>query len=227
VTLIGRHGDGKGTLLKVVGGVLLPTGGLVFMPPQLRNFYVTHSPVLFYATLLENLIFGLNENDKRKDDMFTRVLTICRRLGVHPEVIELIKDGEARDWSQDLSPSQRSRLHLARAFIANPEVLVMELPTALFDQRSAHNLLDVIREHVDMKGLYVDARHRVTARPRTCVLSTMRPEACNVADKVYVVTRGAVKEVRHEDAEATLRGVKLADTGSTDGDECPASRQWH
>jgi ABC-type multidrug transport system fused ATPase/permease subunit len=221
VAFIGRHGEGKGTLLKVVGGVLLPAGGLVFLPPQLRNCYITQSPMLFYASLLENLTFGLTAAEKAKDDMIVRIRSICARLGVHPEVIKTLNggyEGVARDWCHVLSPSQRARLHLARAFISNPEVLVMELPTALFDQRTAHDVLGAIREHVDMKGLYTDSNHRVTARPRTCVLTTMRAEACDLADKVYLVTRHDVEEVRHRNVSEVLREAVLADSQGI-GDE--------
>merc|ERR1719272_619020 len=57
--LVGKHGSCKGTLLKVLGEVLLPTKGSYFVPPQLRVYFVTQFPLFFYGSLIDNLVFGL------------------------------------------------------------------------------------------------------------------------------------------------------------------------
>jgi ABC-type multidrug transport system fused ATPase/permease subunit len=195
--LTGKHGDGKSTLLKVIGGVLLPTSGHYFVPPQLRVCHVSDSVLFLHRSLKENLLFGLSPEDKQLPGQVDRAKTICRMLGISDAILEALSSDEAKDWHQLLSISQRKKLHLARGFIANPEVLTLDRPTAGFDLKTAMVILDMMKEHVRCKGLIVSDKDSYIRRPRTIVFSTDRPEACAIADLIYVVKRSQVRQVQH------------------------------
>merc|ERR1719174_2577503 len=167
IALIGDHGSGKGTLLKVVGGVLLPSTGDFFSPPQLRVFYVTHEPLFFYAGLFDNLTFGLSAAEKKMSGTVTRVEQICSWLGVDHYVMRMLPSSTKRDWLKTLPHSQLKRLHVARALIANPEVLVMEKPACGFDHPTAERILNLLRKHVMERGLAVEEDRKIRMRPRT------------------------------------------------------------
>jgi ABC-type transport system involved in cytochrome bd biosynthesis fused ATPase/permease subunit len=197
IALVGAHGAGKSTLLKIIGGVLLPTSGDFFAPPQLRIYFVTSHPLFLHDTLVANMTFGMSADDRRAEEEsdFSRIRNICHRLGASPGTMEMIDSKTKFDWCQMLSYSQLKILHIARALIANPEVLVLEKPTLGFDQRAAENMMGIIREHIDRKGLGLSGDHLVLARPRTVIFSTDRVAAGAYADIVYAVTSESVQVV--------------------------------
>merc|ERR1719161_2888864 len=57
VALVSQRGGGKTTMLKVLGGVLLPESGL-HLPPHLRVLHISGDPHFFEGTLRQNLTFG-------------------------------------------------------------------------------------------------------------------------------------------------------------------------
>jgi ABC-type multidrug transport system fused ATPase/permease subunit len=185
--LIGKHDHGKGTLLKLIGGVLLPTDGMFFAPPQLRIFYVTQEPLFFYESLFENLSFRLSYEDKASPHSYDRVYHICKWIGVNELALGLLDTNTKRDWVKTLPHSQLKRLHLARALVANPEVLVIEKPSLGLDHHSSANVFRLLRQHVKQKGLIKNPKQTILARPRTVIFTTEKPEACHVADAVHMV----------------------------------------
>merc|ERR1719183_754005 len=62
VGIIGPRGEGKGTIIKLLGGVVLPDAGVhLFIPTHLRVLHVTAEPLFFHGTLYKNLTLGLRE----------------------------------------------------------------------------------------------------------------------------------------------------------------------
>jgi len=195
--LIGKHGDGKSTLLKLIGGVLLPTSGCLFIPPQLRVFPVGNFPIQLKGSLFDNLTFGLSDIEKASPAQIPRVKEICRRLGLSEQIVDYVSGDVVKSWGLLLSISQLKKIHLARAFVSNPEVLVLDRPTAGFDLKTTIDILDMMQEHVRLKGLGMDEKTALLRRPRTIIFSTDRPEACSIADLIYLVKRDNVREVGH------------------------------
>jgi ABC-type multidrug transport system fused ATPase/permease subunit len=197
--LIGKHGDGKSTLLKLIGGVLLPVSGEYFVPPQLRVCFVSHSPILFHASLLDNLWFGLDAERKKEPGQLDRIKGICRKLTVSEAILDTLESREVKDFNLLLSSSQLKKFHIARAFIANPELLVFDRPIAGFDLKTGDEAMNAMKEHIRCKGLCESSVDTHLRRPRTIVFSTDRPEPCTIADFIYVIRRKAVREVSHSE----------------------------
>jgi ABC-type sulfate/molybdate transport systems ATPase subunit len=200
--LLGRHGDGKGTLLRIIGGVSLPTSGNYFIPPQLRVCFVVQTPVFFsHATLLDTLAFGLTGPQRDDPDLKRRVKLICAEVGVHEEIMTHLDSSQARDWGMCLSMAQLKKIHLARAFIANPEVLVLDRPTAALDAKALAKLCELLQRYVQNRGLVDDGSdaNDHLQRPRTVVFTTERIEATAIAHRIFIVKPNGVKQMRHED----------------------------
>merc|ERR1719161_379801 len=208
-----RSGGGKTTMLKVLGGVLLPGKG-VNLPPHLRVLHISEQPVFFEGTLRKNLLFGVVDSVHQShtgDDSINRVIAILRKLLVPESLIEdvidepEIDDNQIREdfmyWGTKLSLTQRALLHLARALIANPDVLCIHRPTRAFDRGMPEfmNTLNVLREFVDERGVEQDPTMKWHRRPRTCIVTAGRAANVGVFDSVFQVDGvNGVKEIPKE-----------------------------
>lgn len=200
VALVGLRGQGKSTMLKLLCGHLLPEGGLN-IPPHLRVLHTPEMPLFFEGSILQNLRFGVEENDK--DGELDRVKAICRKLLISEPLIESMA-GEIHDfqWFQALSLTQRFLLHLARSLITNPEVLCIHRPTQAFDRDSPEfdNTLNLLRRFVDERGLEQDPETKFDRRPRTCIVTAgTRAAQSDIFDSVFRVEgMKGVKQLREK-----------------------------
>lgn len=196
VCIVGPQGGGKSTLLKLIGGEMLPTpddvsanpgkdDGQFIVPSHLRVFHVT-SPLFFEGTLEDNLLFGVAPGDD--DGRLERVQQICQKLGLDKEVVEQAESNAEHVWSDVLSSTQCQLLSIASALIANPEVLCIHKPTQTFDSLTATKVTEVFKEFVEKRGL-VQLSPVSARRPRTCIMTLSRNNNLELADAVFDVSR--------------------------------------
>merc|ERR1719379_879172 len=81
--------------------------------------------------------------------------------------------------------SHRSLINIARALVANPEVLGMHKPSMALREETAENMLSQLRAFVDDKGLEMDPEMLHMRRPRTCIITAARAYATKLADQVF------------------------------------------
>lgn len=98
-----------------------------------------------------------------------------------------------------LSYTDTGLLHIARALVMNPEVLVIHKPLSHFDDIHSRAVLDYLREFVDQRGVEKPEEGRITRRPRTCMYSADTTGATHVADVTLYVGAGKVQEVDMEE----------------------------
>jgi ABC-type multidrug transport system fused ATPase/permease subunit len=200
IALVGRPGDGKSTLMKILGSQIIPDSGDFLIPPHLRALHISAQPTFFNDTLMNNLIYGVGPDDK-VDGSAERVTAICKMLDVSDKVLKYInpddKDmfGVKADWGDILSQTQRALVSLARAFIANPEILVIHKPTVVFDDSTTINTFICLRKFVVEKGLCMDPNGAALRRPRTCIITTSRPRGVAAADHVFQIKPDMVIEM--------------------------------
>merc|ERR1712025_1252237 len=118
--------------MKLVGGVLLPQHGMMFIPPWLRVLHCSAEPLFFEDTMKANLTFGVHADDPL-DGAVDRIVRICKLLELPDETIEKIHSESVEPWHDTLSRTQKSLLSIARALVANPAVLVVHTPALGFD----------------------------------------------------------------------------------------------
>lgn len=91
-------------------------------------------------------------------------------------------------WINAFSHTDYARLNLARVLVCNPEVLVMHKPTVDFDDRERLELIKLLREHVDEKGIELPAQSSATRRLRTVFFTSSSTAGVNNADAVFKVS---------------------------------------
>ncbi|MGW0546909.1 thiol reductant ABC exporter subunit CydD [Streptomyces altiplanensis] len=185
VAVVGPSGVGKSTLLNVLLGFAPVDEGRVLVGdgPQAvdladvsmerwreRIAWVPQRPHLFAGTVAENVRLA------RPDADDAAVATALRDAGAYDFVAGLPHGAETRlgEDGAGLSAGQRQRLALARAFLADRPLLLLDEPTANLDGETEAGIVDAVRR---------------LAAGRTVVLVVHRPALLAVADRVVELTR--------------------------------------
>ena len=196
---MGPPGAGKGVLLKLLGGVYECSHGRIFVPPHLRVFHVAKAAEMLGGSVCENLFFGLLQPGQRAADLDRATLArgwrICERLGFPAGLMRLAKGIDQETATGRtltyLSRSDRKLIHLARAFICNPEVLVVHTPGIDLDEGTKLKVISTLRTFVECRGVEMDPATLGVRRPRTCVFSTSDgADARYVDEMLYCRERG-------------------------------------
>ncbi len=133
--IIGPSGAGKTTLLKILALLSKPTEGHIYyddvevddkaISPLRRRFtMVFQNTVLFNTTVYENIAYGLKIRNLLRDEAVKRIRDVMERLGLN---------GLEKRHVSKLSVGQQQRVSLARALVIEPDILILDEPTANLD----------------------------------------------------------------------------------------------
>ncbi|MFD1537695.1 ABC transporter ATP-binding protein [Nonomuraea guangzhouensis] len=186
VALVGSTGAGKTTLAKLISRFYDPTAGRVLLDgvdlreldePTLRKavVMVTQENFLFSGTVADNVRFGRPGASDRE------VREAAKAIGAH-EFISALPDGydtEVGKRGGRMSAGQRQLVAFARAFLADPAVLILD---------EATSSLDVPSERLVQRAL------RTILADRTALIIAHRLSTVEIADRVLVMERGEIVE---------------------------------
>ena len=133
VCIVGPSGCGKTTVLRIVAGLETPTTGSVTVAPGTdsghpQNAMVFQEHGLFpWMTVVDNVAYSLEMRGVGKRERRERVMPFLEKIGL---------GRFHRHYPRDLSGGMRQRVSLARAFVADPEILLMDEPFAALDAQN-------------------------------------------------------------------------------------------
>lgn len=183
--IVGESGSGKTTLLKVLAG-LYPVyweGGKLATLSKKKAVYVPQEPFLFPWSIRQNLLLGSSGTGTRQE----AVIDAAIRDACAEFVYDLPNglDTVVSEGGASLSGGQRARLAIARALVADPDVLLLDEPGANLDARTE-------------EALWERLRGRMTGK--TLVVVTHRLSGIKSSDFVVMLDRGrVVASGRHEE----------------------------
>nr|WP_276040266.1 type I secretion system permease/ATPase [Sphingomonas sp. GM_Shp_1] len=200
IAVLGRNGAGKSTLLQGLSGMLQPVSGEVLLddlalhqidPADVRRevALLTQNSRLFHGTLRENLTMGapMAGNDA--------ILAALEMVGA-VDFVRRLRDGLEHvvlEGGRGLSGGQQQALLLARLLIRQPQVMLLDEPTAAMDEASERQFI---------------TRFQEWSRDRTVVVATHRMRVLDWVDRVIVIDNGLILlDQPKAQALATLQGA--------------------
>ena len=121
--IVGASGSGKSTILRLAAGLIEPTTGSIARPLTTRMIF-QNGALLPWLTAYENVAFGLLESAQGDEAKERLILKTMKALGVLP--LE-------HHYPRDLSGGERQRVGIARALVAEPELLLLDEPFSALD----------------------------------------------------------------------------------------------
>ena len=184
IAVLGRMGAGKSTLLQLFAGMYKPTAGVIRLdgidlslidPSDVRRDVglLAQGSNLFHGTIRENLLLG---RPMASDRELLEALRMSGGLSLvqgRPEGLdELIQEG-----GLGLSGGQRQALLLARTVVRQTSVLLLDEPTAHFDEVTEHQVIDALTPWL---------------APRTLIVATHRMQVLQWVDRIIILDGGRV-----------------------------------
>jgi len=140
VALVGSNGSGKSSLLRTLHGLVPPTQGQVTQAPGVRQAMLFQRPHMLRLSALNNVALGLWLDRARGLNWSAAqelALQAMQRVGLQ---------SVARQNGRQLSGGQQQRLALARAWARQPDVLLLDEPTASLDPHAKREVEALMAE---------------------------------------------------------------------------------
>merc|ERR1711974_423080 len=143
-----------------------------------------------HRDLLSELEDGELSEDGSVECNDTLTSSRCCCCGVEQEAIQ---DIGSSDWQHEVNYCTRLKVHLARALIMNPEVLVLQRPLYHYNEEEGLAVFRLLRDHVQFRGLGLPVGSTEKRRPRTLFFTADTVEHIMGADVAWTVQRGGVE----------------------------------
>jgi len=152
VAVMGPSGSGKSTLLNMLAGIDLPDAGelriggnrLDRMGETARSAWRAHNMGIVFQ--FYNLLPMLNAAENVELPLLLKPLSARERRVRVGKVLDLVGlSGRAKQYPAMMSGGQQQRIGIARAIVADPELLLCDEPTGDLDRKSADEILDMLR----------------------------------------------------------------------------------
>lgn len=211
IAVLGKNGAGKSTLLKALAGQLDAAAGEVMLdgialphidPADVRRdiCYVGQDARLFHGSLRENLMMGAPD---ASDGELVRVLALTGALAFVRRLPKGL-DHPVGEGGAGFSQGQRQLLLLSRNLLRNPQIIILDEPTASLDETTERAFI---------------AQFGAWSQGRTVIIATHRMRALDLVGRIIVVDNGRI--ALDDGKEAALRrltGVKpVAPTSAAAG----------
>ncbi|PSM17445.1 hypothetical protein C7T96_14045 [Nitratireductor sp. StC3] len=132
VSLVGRSGCGKTTLLNIIAGLERPTSGTVEIhgravrgPGQGQGVVFQQHALFPWMTALRNVVFGFRDASLSKSDKQERARELLQLVGL---------SAAADKYPREMSGGMQQRVAIARALALDPEILLMDEPFGALDE---------------------------------------------------------------------------------------------
>ena len=186
VAIVGHTGAGKTTLSNLLLKFYTPEFGQIRIDGRNLSELQTASyrrliapvlqdPFLFRGTIMQNILYV--QPDVTKED----VIVLANKFGL-TDIFSVLPDGletNVGEMGRNLSEGQRQAVSILRAFVRNPEILILDEPTSQIDPFSERRIINALQEFLSEK---------------TLILITHRFSMISLVDRIVVLREGNIVE---------------------------------
>ena len=187
VTLLGPSGCGKTTMLRMIAGFEIPTtgeiwiddklvsGGKTFLPPEKRDIGMVFQSyaVWPHMNVFDNVAYPLQIKHVKREEIRTRVDKILETVHLTRYVDRL---------PNQLSGGQQQRIALARALVAEPNLLLLDEPLSNLDAKLRESMRFEIKDITKSLGISV------------VYVTHDQTEAMAMSDRIFLINNGIVQQ---------------------------------
>ncbi len=197
VAVLSPSGGGKTTLMRLLLGMLNPDTGSVTLTgsdgksvpinADLRKFfaYVPQGNTILSGTIAENM-------KSIREDVTDESITEALKTACAYDFVKELKDGingKLGERGRGISEGQAQRISIARAVLRNSPILLLDEATSALDIDTEERLLkNIIKRHPN----------------KTIIISTHRPSALKLCQRIYRIEDGYIKEIDVSEAEKLM-----------------------
>ncbi len=190
--LVGPSGSGKTTLLSLLGSVIYPSSGKVWVgdtcvndlsEKELANLRLQHIGFVFQGfnllaplNALENVMEPLLLQGVKRKEAKRRAMELIRKFGMEDRIYNL---------PRNLSGGQQQRIAIARSLVTNPQLILCDEPTASLDHKSAKMVMDMLSQ--------------LSLDDRAVIVVTHDVRLKKYADRTIYVSEGRISETAMKD----------------------------
>ena len=184
VALVGANGSGKSTLLRLLHGLLRPTTGTCLRGDGTRQAMLFQRPFMLRTSVRNNVALALWLRGVSWSDAQAQAMTALARVA--------LADRAARP-ARTLSGGQQQRLALARAWALQPDVLMLDEPTASLDPHAKREVEHLMAEFI-AGGRLAQGADPSSAQPLTMVFASHNlGQVKRLASRVIYLEQGRVQ----------------------------------
>jgi ABC-type multidrug transport system fused ATPase/permease subunit len=206
IVIHGPSGAGKTTLLHLIAGLERASAGRVLIDGtdlarlkgeswRRRLGVVPQDPVLLNGSVRSNLLFARPDADEE------RLIAVLREalLWQEPRLRQRGLDTAVGNRGELLSGGERQRLAIARALLADPELLLLDEPTSMLDTAGRGKIVETIES---------------VSQDRTLVVATHDTGLRRIATHLYEMAEGRLSALDHERSRASRSPLSRSDDAS-------------
>ena len=182
--VLGHNGSGKSTLAKHFNSILLPSGGKVYVKgmdtaDENNIFNIRQSAGMVFQNPDNQMVAALVEDEVAfaPENLGVEPKEIRRRVGECLEIVNMTK--YAQSSPSKLSGGQKQRVAIASVLAMNPEILILDEPTAMLDPKGRSEVIKTIKMLNEEKDI-------------TVVLITHYMDEAAQADRTVVIDDGEI-----------------------------------
>jgi len=192
LALLGRNGAGKSTLMKLLAGIISPTTGTIELTGSLKGKVQLLTPA-------ENLYKELTVFETLDYFCTLYELTTQESANAIGKVVEQFNLFEFLDKKVgSLSTGMKQRVSLAKTFLIDPPVIMLDEPTAGLDIESSFKLIETINEISDLGKVIIVSTHNMS-------------EANQIANRVLMLEQGSlVCDLKMHEFESSADSLESA-----------------
>jgi molybdopterin-binding protein len=168
--ILGPSGAGKTVILELIAGLIKADSGVIQGIDSKRSALIYQDYMLFpHLNIFDNIAFGLKVRKKKKDEIKSKVNSAADKLGIANLLNRSVLT---------LSGGESQRVAIARASVTDPEVFLLDEPTAALDSGTRTGILELLKDlHSKNKNTFIHVTHNFE-------------EALYLADRIAVIKDG-------------------------------------